>query len=326
MKRKRMLLVISACMMMVGVMAVSQLTVHAEEIVIGAGAGDAIVIVDTGEELLGLYGNAQSFEPSYYANGNPDVKAVYGYADYALYYHYITYGRSEGRKPYKGALGGEFAKWKMTPMEASVKVLSVESGVPENDVWKYFYADNNIPWYYKQAEIDARLATNPQPSVLGNVSALAVSPAPAEGVVAIKELSNYNSLKKKMTDAEFQAAYNEALKIVQPLVGLSREEQAKAVYSALRAMVDNGTVSYSEEVPHYNDAYGYLVNHTASCAGSARTTGLCLNMLGISYEHVNENQWTHQWCRININGTMWIVDPYGMVCAPESAPYAHPML
>lgn len=323
---KKMLLSISACMLMAVVMAVSTLTVHAEEIVIGAGVGDVVITVETGEQLLGLYRNAQSFEPSYYANGNPDVKAAYGYADYALYYHYITYGRSEGRKPYKGALGGEFAKWKMTPMEASVKVLAVESGIPENDVWKYFYADNSIPWYYRQAEIDARLAADPQSPALDNASASAVLAAPVEGIVTIKELSNYNSLKKKMTDAEFQAAYNEALKIVRPLVGLSREEQAKDIYSTLRAMADNGTVSYSEEAPHYNDAYGYLVDHTASCAGSARTTGLCLNMLGISYEHVNENQWTHQWCRININGTMWIVDPYGMVCAPESAPYAHPLL
>lgn len=146
------------------------------------------------------------------------------------------------------------------------------------------------------------------------------------GIVPIKNLANYSSLKKKMTDAEFQTAYDEALKIVQPLVGLSQEEQAKGIYSALRAMADNGTVSYSEEAPHYNDAYGYLINHTASCAGSARTTGLCLNMLGMGYEHVNENQWDHQWCRVNINGTMWIVDPYGMVCAPESAPYAHPLV
>lgn len=150
--------------------------------------------------------------------------------------------------------------------------------------------------------------------------------APVDGIVAISNLANYGSLKKKMTDEEFQAAYNEALKIVQPLVGLSREEQAKGIFSALRAMADNGTVSYSEEAPHYNDAYGYLINHTASCAGSARTTGLCLNMLGMSYEHVNENQWDHQWCRVNINGVMWIVDPYGYVCAPEPAPYAHPLL
>ncbi|MDE6750199.1 MAG: hypothetical protein K2K21_14225 [Lachnospiraceae bacterium] len=188
-----------------------------------------------------------------------------------------------------------------------------------------------IPEYCKEVKsdtvnetaVDAEQTANSETATLESTLAPTAS---VEGVVALKNLANYSSLKKKMTDTEFQAAYNEALKIVQPLVGLSSEEQVKGIYSALRAMTDNGTVSYSEDAPHYNDAYGYLINHVASCAGSARTTGLCLNMLGMSYEHVNENQWDHQWCRVNINGTMWIVDPYGMVCAPETAPYAHPLL
>ena len=44
----------------------------------------------------------------------------------------------------------------------------------------------------------------------------------------------------------------------------------------------------------------------------------------IPYEHVNENQYSHQWCRINVNGTYWISDAYGLYCGPEPAPYAHP--
>ena len=183
----------------------------------------------------------------------------------------------------------------------------------------------------KVGEEQAQTASVSEVKPVDEASVFDVAPvggdtAAPEGIVPLKDLTNYNGLKKKMTDAEFQAAYDEALKIVQPLVGLSREEQAKGIFNALRAMADNGTVSYSEEAPHYNDAYGYLISHAASCAGSARTTGLCLNMLGMSYEHVNENQWDHQWCRVNINGVMWIVDPYGYVCAPEPAPYAHPLL
>lgn len=88
------------------------------------------------------------------------------------------------------------------------------------------------------------------------------------------------------------------------------------------------TCSTSEN--HYNDQYGYFVLGVGSCAGCARATGLCLNMLGISYEHVNENQWSHQWChqwcRINVDGTYWICDAYGLYVGPEPAPYAHPYL
>lgn len=308
--KKKIFVTIAVLMMILGTALMPAITSEAKEV-------DTVL---TEDEFLAIYANAGTFDPEFYAASNPDVKAVFGYADYALYYHYAAYGGNEGRVPYAGAAGGVFAKWKMTPLEAYIKVTSKESGVAEADLWAYLYGDN-IPWNVKQSEIDARLAKK-QPA-----ASTTTTPATlADGIVALKDLPNYNSLKKKMTDAEFQAAYNEALKIVQPLVGLSREEQAKGIFTALRAMADNGTVTYSEKVSHYNDAYGYLVNHVASCAGSARTTGLCLNMLGMSYEHVNENQWSHQWCRVNINGVMWIVDPYGYVCAPESEPYAHPYL
>ncbi len=146
------------------------------------------------------------------------------------------------------------------------------------------------------------------------------------GLVSINQLANKSSLKKKCTDQEFQAAYDAAAKIVLPLVGLSREEQLEGIASALRNMFDSGQVTYSTDAPHYNDPYGYLVAGVASCAGCTRTTGLCLNMLGISYEHVHENQWRHQWCRVNVGGTYWICDAYGLYVGPEPAPYEHPYL
>ena len=47
----------------------------------------------------------------------------------------------------------------------------------------------------------------------------------------------------------------------------------------------------------------------------------------IPYEHVNENQWSHQWCRVPMpDGSYWICDAYGLYCGPEPAPYQHPYL
>lgn len=152
----------------------------------------------------------------------------------------------------------------------------------------------------------------------------AAQPTEPSGLVSINNLANKKSLKKKCTDEEFQAAYNAAVQIVTPLIGLSREDQLAGIAAALRNMVDSGQVVYSTEDAHYNDPYGYLVLGVASCAGCTRTTGLCLNMLGISYEHVNENQWDHQWCRVNIDGVYWICDAYGLYVGPEPEPYAHP--
>ena len=141
--------------------------------------------------------------------------------------------------------------------------------------------------------------------------------------VPMDQLANLTSLKKKCTDAELQQAYDKALEIVTPLAKKSREEQIKGIMKALRKMYDDG-MSYSTDSPHYNDPYGYFVLGVASCAGCARATGLCLNILGIPYEHVNENQWSHQWCRVNIDGTYWICDAYGLYAGPEPGPYQHP--
>ncbi len=148
---------------------------------------------------------------------------------------------------------------------------------------------------------------------------------PVTGLVPINKLANRRSLQKKMTNAEFQAAYNAASNIVTPLLGKSREEQLAGIASAIRNMADSGAVQYTTSVPHYNDPYGYFVTGVGSCAGETRAIGLCLNMLGIPYEHVNENQWSHQWCRVPMqNGTFWIVDAYGLYVGVELAPYQHP--
>ena len=166
------------------------------------------------------------------------------------------------------------------------------------------------------------------PTMNTNVLPPMVAPTSATGgfvPVPINKLANYKSIKKKMTDAEFQMAYNAALQIVTPLAGKSREEQVRGIATTLRNITDSG-IQYSMWDNHYNDPYGFFILGTASCAGCARATGLCLNILGMPYEHVNENQYSHQWCRVNVNGAYWICDAFGLAVGPEPAPYFHPCM
>lgn len=188
------------------------------------------------------------------------------------------------------------------------------------------YVSNNYIAAEKPAAEVSDIASTPEASGTPEAPEASQPIIEQSGLVSIGSLANINSLKKKCSDTEFQAAYAAAAQIVTPLIGLSREEQLYGIAAALRGMVDSGQVRYSTETSHYNDPYGYLVLGVASCAGCTRTTGLCLNMLGISYEHVNENQWIHQWCRVNINGTYWICDAYGLYVGPEPAPYKHPII
>lgn len=164
-----------------------------------------------------------------------------------------------------------------------------------------------------------RLEITIQPQDVSGGDAAAFTPVP------MADLANKKSLQRKATDEQLAQAYAEAVELVAPYAGLSLEEQLEGVAVAMRQRFDSG-MSYSMESQHYNDPYGYFIEGSASCAGCTRATGLCLNILGISYEHVNENQYSHQWCRVNVNGTYWICDPYGLYCGPEPAPYAHPYL
>ena len=136
--------------------------------------------------------------------------------------------------------------------------------------------------------------------------------------------SNSRSLKKGMTDAEYDEAYKIAAVIAAKYSGMSRAEQLKGIYRDLRKMTDT-VMDYSTTAKHYNDIYGFYVLNTASCAGATRAVGICLNILGIPYEHVNENKWLHQWCRVNVDGVYWICDAYGAYVGQEPGPYLHPV-
>lgn len=254
--------------------------------------------------------------------------------------HFADFGNMEEQDFYSAATRAEFAAllWASMPPESMKAIGSVEdNAIPDlpvsspsaeavytlyragiltgNDQKGTFTPDRSL----SRGAAAALVGRAMEPSLR---KALSLKEAPFEPV-PLSQLANLKSLRRKAGDAEMAQAYNEALKIVTPLAKLSREEQLTGVAVALRQMFESG-MSYSMESPHYNDPYGYFVLGVASCAGCTRATGLCLNMLGIPYEHVNENQYSHQWCRVNVNGTYWICDAYGLYCGPEPAPYAHP--
>lgn len=118
--------------------------------------------------------------------------------------------------------------------------------------------------------------------------------------------SRYKYFRKYMSQAEFDAA----LAVVQPdLQKLLNASQSDQVYGVWK-IVANQKFDYSMSGKHYNDPYGLLVRHVASCAGTARTAGFCLSLLGFDYEHVHESKNDHQWVRVQVDGQWWICDPF----------------
>lgn len=146
-----------------------------------------------------------------------------------------------------------------------------------------------------------------------------------EALVPLDQLFNLTGIRKKASKEELAQAYEVAKQIVEPLSNLNIEAQLCGIALAL-GVRNSKMVTYSMSAPHYNDPYGFFVTGYASCAGCTRATGLCLNMLGIPYEHINEDQYGHQWARINVNGAYWICDAFGLYCGPEEIPYQHPTM
>ncbi len=287
--------------------------------------------VDTSK--AGAAGAGIRFDAVYYAATYPDVKAALGTDPQKLLDHYLAYGMAEGRTPYAGAVPGSAvgtgagtatgsgnAAAKFDPNYYAntypdvVAALGTDPGVLLNHYLSHGKAEGRTPY----------AGAAPGAAVEG-IQDTVVNVQGTSQFVPVDQLANLKSLRKKMTDEELNAAYNVALEIVKPYAELTREEQLQGIAYSMRMVFEYGG-TYSMSEPHYNDPYGYLILGSASCAGCARATGLCLNILGIPYEHVNENQYSHQWCRVEINGTYWICDAFGLYCGPEPAPYAHPYL
>lgn len=129
-------------------------------------------------------------------------------------------------------------------------------------------------------------------------------------IVDIKNLAHYDELKKNLTDEQFQEAYDVALTVVKSLVGKDKETQVKGVYGGLKEFRAHNAVMDNKSEPHNDDVYGYFIKRYASDnIGTTDACSLCLDMLGLTYEHAHTNDGVYHWCRIDMgNGTYWICD------------------
>ena len=154
---------------------------------------------------------------------------------------------------------------------------------------------------------------------LGNMDALAIG-----DLVPCELLYERKSLVKGCTYEEFELTYKNALRFVNNARAAYPNNMLGQMQSLQKQLYEhinfNPGIKYRTRGAHYNDAYGVLTprkNEDGSiyylggeCSATTRAMGLCLNMLAIPYEHVNENQWKQQWCRVNINGVYYALDPY----------------
>lgn len=184
-----------------------------------------------------------------------------------------------------------------------------------NDEYGTFTPSANIT----RSAVAAIVSRAVEPSLRQHIT---LTPKP-KTLVPLDQLDNLSSLQRKASRDELAQAYEAARKIVEPFANMDPITQICGVTIAVEDMYYKN-VSYSMTEAHYSDPYGFFILNVASCAGCTRALGLCLNMLGIPYEHVNENQYSHQWARVNVDGTYWVCDAQDLHFVPEEVPYEYP--
>ncbi|MCR5687212.1 MAG: hypothetical protein K6G58_04260 [Lachnospiraceae bacterium] len=214
------------------------------------------------------------------------------------------------------------------PHDAHAEIFYLQTGRRfDSDFYANYYPDLKAKYGYNAHKlldhyINYGIFERRIPSMyyLYNMDALGV------GDITPKELLYARkSLRKNCSEADFFNAYDEAY----PIVLSARAAAPNNMYGQMQYVANvlynrinfNPGVPYKTSGAHYNDpcgvfgtvdkyANGMRIPYGADCAGTTRAMGLCLNMLQIPYQHVNENQWKQQWCRVTINGKSYAIDPY----------------
>lgn len=63
-----------------------------------------------------------------------------------------------------------------------------------------------------------------------------------------------------------------------------------------------GFCDYTMDGKDYRTPFGVFIKGEYSCAGATKALGLVLTCMGYEWKHINENQYSHQWIELNMDG------------------------
>jgi hypothetical protein len=259
------------------------------------------------------------FDPEYYAAANPDVVAALGSDPAVLYQHYLLCGQKEGRLPYAPAqgapqpAGNRFAQKRIEVFSAlflngklieNGKVTEQSAGsvrVEYPEGW-WSSSGSGIRVYTDESALfdaAAYAAANPDIAArVGSSKAALWEQYKTEGAFAgrVAAGTSYNANAKL-----------EIIRIAQSITtpSMSTEEKIRAVHDW---MINYGSYDYS-----YADVSqtieGFIYNHTAVCAGYAKTFAYFMEVLDIPCEVITGYAGgDHAWNRVAVNGQWKYID------------------
>lgn len=160
------------------------------------------------------------------------------------------------------------------------------------------------------ADVTAKAAADGTPNVTADVVA-------ATAAVDQKTLDNAKAAHSyyKGLSAEQAAAADAVAKQIADsiMANPAYTTDCQRVTAAAQTVASycNNSVYGSDVDKYYRSPYGVFVAGVYTCAGSTRALGRVLDYMGYSWQHVNENQWVHQWCILTMDGQTGFADGMG---------------
>ena len=196
----------------------------------------------------------------------------------------------------------------------------MKTGFQTIDKKKYWFANDGKMLKNTEKKISGKYYIFDEDGVI-------ISTNSSEGgkkIITIDKLRNRTSLRGDLTDDEWKDAYAEAMRVVEPLLNKSKEEQIKGVVEEIYNR--KCYILVSDGMIHSSDPYGFFVDGVTNCEGTAKSVGLCLDMLDISYEKVSGGWNDSTWIRIKVGNDYYIADGFNNYYVKEQEPYKHPYL
>lgn len=214
------------------------------------------------------------FDAEFYAQTYPDVKEALGTDENALYQHYVTFGRSEGRLPFAPAPMAQAAGGAAQEAQTAGGAAQAAAGETAQNA--------QAAPAVTQETLDAADVTHKYYKYLNAEQA-------AQGDLVASAIA------------------------AQILAEPSYTTDCQRIDAAARKVAEycNACVYGGDQYKYYRSPYGVFVAGVYTCSGSTRALGRVLDYMGYSWEHMNENENRHQWCIVTMDGQKGYADGMG---------------
>lgn len=176
--------------------------------------------------------------------------------------------------------------------------------ISENSFKESKLSEGKTRYYYVISNIS--LASDKYESVRSDI----VFGTTDKSVYSSNTISGNNASSSTSSSNSDNSKYNQAKAVAQKIANsITGSNDLEKITKAARIVSEYCSKGkYTQTGSDYYTAYGVFIKGEYSCAGATRALGMVLECMGYSWQHMNENQWTHQWVVVTMDGQVGYAD------------------